>query len=53
MSFDKNYPNRKDKRKPYTGNKAIDASCRNHGSCTYCNKARKYKINKRKPTTPV
>jgi hypothetical protein len=31
MSFDKNYPNRKDHRKPFYGAKAIDAACRNHG----------------------
>lgn len=36
MSFDKTYPNRKDKRKPYRGSKAVDCSCRNHGSCNYC-----------------
>jgi hypothetical protein len=24
------------KRKPYTGSKAFDSTCRNHGSCSYC-----------------
>lgn len=33
MSFNKPYPNRKDKRKPYYGSKRFDKSCRNHGSC--------------------
>lgn len=42
MSFDKNYPNRKDKRKPYRGAKAIDCSCRNHGSCPICLKKRTF-----------
>lgn len=36
MAFDKNYPNRKDQRKPYRKSKAFDRSCRNHGSCGYC-----------------
>ena len=36
MSFNKNYPNRKDWRKPYRKAKACDSSCRNHGGCGYC-----------------
>ena len=36
MSFDPNYPNRKDRRKPYRKSKRFDRSCRNHGSCAYC-----------------
>ncbi len=36
MSFDKNYPNRKDKRKPYRKSKAFDKSCRCHGGCSWC-----------------
>jgi hypothetical protein len=36
MSFDNNYPNRKDKRKPYRKSKRFDRTCRNHGSCDYC-----------------
>jgi len=36
MSFDKHYPNRKDWRKPYRGSKRFDRTCRNHGSCSYC-----------------
>jgi hypothetical protein len=35
MSFDKQYPNRKDHRKPFQGAKAHDVTCRNHGSCPY------------------
>lgn len=27
----------------YTGSKAIDKTCRNHGSCAYCTKNRLYK----------
>ena len=40
MSFDKSYPNRKDRRKPYHGSKSFDRSCRNHGSCPYCEGSR-------------
>ncbi len=36
MSFDNPYPNRKDKRKPFRGAKAVDSQCRNHGDCPYC-----------------
>lgn len=49
MSFDNHYPHRKDRRKKYRGAKAVDRSCRNHGSCPYCAKARKYKIKKQEP----
>jgi len=47
MSFSKNYPNRKDHRKPYHGSKAFDASCRSHGGCAYCAEGRNYKNKKR------
>jgi hypothetical protein len=40
--FDKNYPNRKDIRKPFIGAKAIDCSCRNHGRCNYCTEGRQH-----------
>ncbi len=36
MSFDTDYPKRKDRRKPYRGSKAFDRSCRHGGSCPYC-----------------
>jgi hypothetical protein len=36
MSFDKNYPNRKDHRRHYRRSKAFDRSCRNHGRCSWC-----------------
>ncbi len=36
MSFDKNYPNRKDHRKEYRKSKRFDRSCRPGGSCPYC-----------------
>ncbi|OMF08757.1 hypothetical protein BK127_27835 [Paenibacillus sp. FSL H7-0331] len=46
MSFDKDYPNRKDKRKKYYGAKSIDRTCRNHGSCPRCKGNRLHKYNK-------
>ena len=36
MSLDKAIEHGKEKRKPYTGSKAIDCSCRNHGTCSWC-----------------
>ena len=36
MSLDKAIEHKKEKRKPYTGAKAIDRTCRNHGSCGWC-----------------
>jgi len=49
MSFDKPYPNRKDKRKPYYGAKAIDHTCRNHGSCSWCRSNRTYRFRISEP----
>lgn len=46
MSFDKDYPNRKDWRKPYRGSKAFDTSCRHKGNCGYCNPRKRYKDRK-------
>lgn len=37
----------KEKRKPYYGSKAIDCTCRNHGSCSWCRENRLYKNKKR------
>ena len=34
----------KEKRKPYTGAKAIDCTCRNHGSCVYCRLGRLHQV---------
>ena len=48
MSFEKAIEHGKEKRKPYYGSKRIDPTCRNHGSCPYCAKGRKYSSNKRK-----
>jgi hypothetical protein len=47
MSFDKEYPNRKDWRKRYYNAKSFDRSCRNHGSCAYCTSSRLHKHKKK------
>ncbi len=48
MGFDKDYPNRKDHRKPYRGSKRFDRSCRNHGNCPYCENGRQHNHQKAK-----
>ena len=42
MSLDKAIEHGKEKRKPYYGSKAIDCTCRNHGSCEWCRSNRLY-----------
>ena len=46
MSLDKAIEHHKEHRKPYRGAKAVDPTCRNHGTCPYCQGKVKYK-NKR------
>lgn len=43
--LDKAIASGKEKRKPYTGAKAIDRTCRNHGGCPWCegNRLHKYR----------
>jgi hypothetical protein len=36
MSLDKAIEHNKEHRKPFTKSKAFDYTCRNHGSCPYC-----------------
>lgn len=48
MSFYKQYPNRKDRRKPYRDSRRFDSSCRNHGGCQYCEQGRLYQYLKEK-----
>ena len=47
MALDKAIQYGKEHRKPYTGGKAIDKTCRNHGGCLWCEENRKYKNIKR------
>ena len=49
MSFDNEYPNRKDRRKPLRRSKAFDRGCRNHGSCDWCARNRQHKNRRRAP----
>lgn len=46
MSLDKAITHGKEHRKPYYGTKAIDGSCRNHGSCEICKGNRLRQKNK-------
>ena len=47
MGFEKAIEHGKTRRKPYRGSKAFDPSCRNHGSCPWCEGNRTYKNRKR------
>lgn len=51
MSLDKSIASRKEYRKPYRGGKAIDHTCRNHGSCGHCKGNRMYTTKKRAAST--
>lgn len=42
MSMDKSILSGKEKRKEFTGSKAIDKTCRCHGSCGWCLGNRQY-----------
>ena len=52
MSLDKAIEHGKERRKQYRGSKAIDTSCRNHGSCTWCEENRKHKFRDKHPPEP-
>ena len=49
MSLDKAIEHGKERRKPYYGSKAIDATCRNHGGCPWCEENRKHKFRDKRP----
>ena len=49
MSLDKAIAHGKEKRKPYRGAKAIDATCRNHGTCKWCEENRTHGNKRREP----
>ena len=52
MALDKAIEHGKEKRKPYRGAKAIDGTCRNHGTCTWCEENSKHKFRDKKPMEP-
>lgn len=47
MSLDKAILSGKEHRQMYRGAKAIDCTCRNHGSCAWCQGNRTYKNDRR------
>ena len=47
MSLNKAIEHGKEWRKPYHKAKAVDRTCRNHGSCEWCRENRTYKNRKR------
>ena len=49
MALDKAIEHGKEKRKPYRGSKAIDVTCRNHGSCLWCVENRTHKFRDKNP----
>ena len=49
MSLDKVIEHGKEKRKQYYGAKAVDRTCRNHGSCDWCKGNRLHKLKKKEP----
>ena len=49
MSLDKAIQYGKEKRKAYSGSKAIDRSCRNHGGCPWCEENRRRKFRDKHP----
>jgi hypothetical protein len=48
MSLDKGIESGKEKRKQYRKSKRFDSTCRNHGSCKYCENNRLHNNKKRK-----
>lgn len=49
MALDKAIKYGKERRKPYRGAKAIDCTCRNHGTCEWCKANRKHKFRDKHP----
>ena len=49
MSMDKAIIHGKEHRKPYHGAKAVDKTCRNHGSCEHCAAGRMHKYLRQMP----
>ena len=50
MSLNKAIDHGKEHRRPYKGAKAIDRTCRNHGSCEWCQGNRHYANQKKAQT---
>lgn len=48
MGLEKAIEHGKEKRKPYKGAKAVDCSCRNHGTCEWCRGNRTHNTNRKR-----
>lgn len=48
MSLDKGIEHGKERRRPYRHGKAVDKSCRNHGSCPWCQGNRRHATEMRR-----
>ena len=53
MSMDKAIIHGKEHRKKYRGAKAVDKTCRNHGSCAHCAAGRMHKVLRQMPAEDV
>ena len=51
MSLNKAIEHGKEHRKPYRRSKAIDPTCRNHGTCDWCKENRLHKSRDKHPAT--
>jgi hypothetical protein len=53
MSLDKAIDSGKERRQQYRGTKAIDRTCRNHGSCPWCAEGRQHREKRQKKTVEI
>lgn len=51
MSLNKSIKSGKEHRKPYRGSKAFDHTCRNHGTCKWCESNRKVRFRRREESS--
>lgn len=51
MGLEKAIEHKKEKRKPYKGAKAVDYSCRNHGTCEWCRGNRMHQVDREEERT--
>lgn len=52
MALNKAIEHGKEKRHPYRRSKAFDRTCRNHGTCKWCEENRKFKFRDKHPAEP-
>lgn len=51
MGLEKAIEHKKERRKPYKGAKAVDYSCRNHGTCEWCRGNRMHRVDREEERT--